>query len=183
MLLRKAKELANFPRQVECHFVEEDPEVAARLRDVAAVEGSGITYTINDGDISTHLPSLLESAKGIPLFTYLDPCGLIIPLDEVASIFNRPSGLGSPATEVLINLTAHLRRFGGILNSSSPIEGSLRRIDAVCGGDWWREPGCRSALPRTRPRTRGWLPKRRWSRGMREAPRARRRCWHLGHRR
>jgi three-Cys-motif partner protein len=139
MLLRKAKEMANFPRRVECHFVEEDPEVAARLRDVAAAEGSGITYTINDGDISTHLPSLLESAKGIPLFTYLDPCGLIIPLDEVASIFNRPSGLGSPATEVLINLTAHLRRFGGILNSSSPIEGSLRRIDAVCGGDWWRE--------------------------------------------
>ena len=97
MLLRKAKEMANFPRRVECHFVEEDPEVAARLRDVAAAEASGITYTINDGDISTHLPSLLESAKGIPLFTYLDPCGLIIPLDEVASIFNRPSGLGSPA--------------------------------------------------------------------------------------
>jgi three-Cys-motif partner protein len=139
MLLRKAKELANLPRQVECHFVEEDPAVAARLREAAVVEGSGVTYTINDGDISTHLPSLLESAEGIPLFTYLDPCGLIVPLDEVASIFERPSGPGSPATEVLINLTAHLRRFGGILNSPSPIEGSLKRIDAVCGGDWWRD--------------------------------------------
>jgi three-Cys-motif partner protein len=139
MLLRKAKELAKLPRQVECYFVEEDPEVAARLREVANVEGNGVTYTINDGEISTHLPSLLESAKGIPLFTYLDPCGLIIPLDEVASIFERPSGPGSPATEVLINLTAHLRRFGGILNAANPIEASLKRIDAVCGGDWWRD--------------------------------------------
>jgi three-Cys-motif partner protein len=139
MLLRKAKELAKLPRQVECHFVEEDPEVAARLREVAAVEGTGVAYTIDDGDISTHQPTLLESAKGIPLFTYLDPCGLIIPLDEVASIFERPSGPGSPATEVLINLTAHLRRFGGILNSPNPIEASLKRIDAVCGGDWWRD--------------------------------------------
>ena len=161
MLLRKAKELANLPRQVECHFVEEDPAVAARLREAAVVEGSGVTYTINDGDISTHLPSLLESAKGIPLFTYLDPCGLIVPLDEVASIFERPSGPGSPATEVLINLTAHLRRFGGILNSPSPIEGSLKRIDAVCGGDWWRDAWLRGALPRTHPMTNGWRPRKR----------------------
>lgn len=139
MLLRKAREVAPFPRRVECHFVEEDPTVAARLRAVAAAEGQGVTYTIDDGDISMHLPKLLESAKGIPLFTYLDPCGLIIPLDEVASIFQRPSGIGAPATEVLINLTAHLRRFGGILNSPNPVEASLKRIDAVCGGDWWRD--------------------------------------------
>jgi hypothetical protein len=48
-----AKELARLPRQVECHFVEEDPEIAARLREVANVEGNGVTCTINDGDIST----------------------------------------------------------------------------------------------------------------------------------
>ena len=138
MLLRKAREMARFPRKIECHFVEEDPKTVARLREVAATEGAGVTYTISDGDISTHLPTLLELTNGIPLFTYLDPCGLIIPLDEVASIFDRPSGLGAPATEVLINLTAHLRRFGGILNSPNPIEGSLKRIDGVCGGDWWR---------------------------------------------
>lgn len=139
MLLRKAREMADLPRRVECHFVEEDPAVAVRLREVAAKEGTGVTYTIDDGDISTHLPRLLDSARGIPLFTYLDPCGLIIPLDEVASIFERPSGYGAPATEVLINLTAHLRRFGGMLHSPNPVEASLKRIDAVCGGDWWRD--------------------------------------------
>ncbi|WKG13563.1 three-Cys-motif partner protein TcmP (plasmid) [Nocardia sp. PE-7] len=141
MLLRKAHESASWatPRQVELHFVEKEPEFTARLREVAAAEGVGISFTIDDGDVSKHLPKLLKSAEGIPLFTYLDPCGLIIPLDEVASIFDRPGGRGAPATEVLINLTAHLRRFGGILTSDNPIEASLKRIDEVCGGDWWRE--------------------------------------------
>ncbi|MDE1674333.1 three-Cys-motif partner protein TcmP [Nocardia gipuzkoensis] len=139
MLLRKAREMASFPRRVELHFVEKKTEFADQLREVAAEEGAGVTYTIDDGDISSHLPELLKSAEGIPLFTYLDPCGLIIPLDEVASIFDRPSGPGAPATEVLINLTAHLRRFGGMLHSDNAVEASLKRIDGVCGGEWWRQ--------------------------------------------
>lgn len=140
MLLRKAHELAAMsrPRQVECHFVEDDPKTVARLREVVAAEGADVTNTITDGDISKHLPALLDSLKEIPLFVYLDPCGLIIPLDEVARIFERPSGYGVPATEVLINLTAHLRRFAGLLTSDNPVEGSLKRMDEVCGGDWWR---------------------------------------------
>lgn len=141
MLLGLARECADWrsPRQVELHFVEKEPEFTARLRAVAAAEGAGVDYTIDDGDISKHLPRLLKSAEGIPLFTYLDPCGLLIPFDEVARIFDRPGGRGAPATEVLINLTAHLRRFGGMLTSDNPVEASLRRIDEVCGGDWWRE--------------------------------------------
>ena len=101
MLLRKAKELAKLPRQVECYFVEEDPEVAARLREVANVDGKGVTYTINDGEISIHLPSLLESAKGIPLFTYLDPCGLgrgIVPFDADLPMYSLASVQGSVAS-------------------------------------------------------------------------------------
>ncbi|MEU1983277.1 three-Cys-motif partner protein TcmP [Nocardia sp. NPDC019395] len=139
MLLRKAREMAHFPRRIECHFVESDPETVDRLKAVATAEGADVDYTIYDDDISTHLPELLQSAEGIPLFTYLDPCGLVIPLDEVASIFQRPGGYGSPATEVLINLTAHVRRFAGMLYSATPMEGSLQRMDGVCGGDWWRE--------------------------------------------
>ncbi|WP_067856840.1 three-Cys-motif partner protein TcmP [Nocardia shimofusensis] len=142
MLLRKAHQAAamNSPRQVELHFVEKEAAFAARLREVVVAEGVGLTCTINQGEISQHLPKLLDAAKAIPLFTYLDPCGLIIPLDEVASIFvDRPGGQGAPATEVLINLTAHLRRFGGMLNSPNPVEASLKRIDGVCGGEWWRD--------------------------------------------
>lgn len=138
LLLRKAKELAemNSPRQVECHFVEDDEETVARLRAVAEDEGDGVVYTITDDDISAHLPALLDAVKDIPLFAYLDPCGLPIPMDEVGSIFSRP-GKAAP-TEVLINLTAHLRRIAGLLYSAKASEKALARMDAVCGGDWWR---------------------------------------------
>jgi three-Cys-motif partner protein len=141
MLLRKAHELAKFPRKLELHFVEDNARMVARLRKVVAAEGAGITPTptVTDGDIRKHLPALLKLAEGIPLFVYLDPCGLIIPLDEVARIFDRPRGLGTPATEVLINLSASLHRFAGMLTSDNPVEGSLRRIDEVCGGSWWRK--------------------------------------------
>lgn len=143
MLLRKAHELAAMasPRQVELHFVEDDPDTVAKLRQVIAAESKGLEPqpTVTDGDISNELPGLLQACAGIPLFVYLDPCGLIIPMDEVVTIFDRPSGYGAPATEVLINLTAHLRRFAGMLTSDNPVEASLKRMDEVCGGAWWRQ--------------------------------------------
>ncbi|BBE24516.1 hypothetical protein MN0502_33990 (plasmid) [Arthrobacter sp. MN05-02] len=139
MLLRKANELTALNRKVECHFVENDAATVARLRDVASAEGGDVKYTITDDDISTRLPNLLDEVKDIPLFVYLDPCGLPIPLDEVASIFKRPSGHGTPATEVLINLTAGLRRFAGMLYSEKAIGNSLKRLDEAFGGDWWRD--------------------------------------------
>lgn len=139
MLLRKAKELAALNRTVECHFVENDAQTVARLRDVAAAEGEDVTFTITDGSISAHLPKLLDEVKDIPLFVYLDPCGLPIPLDEVALIFDRASGYGAPATEVLINLTAGLRRFAGMLYSDKAVENSLKRLDEAFGGEWWRD--------------------------------------------
>lgn len=139
MLLRKAKELAamSSPRKVELHFVEDDAKTVARLREVAAAEGDGVTYTITDGDISEHLLVLLQAVEGIPVFVYLDPCGLPIPLAEVPAIFDRPEGPGL-ATEVLINLTAGLRRFAGMLYSDKNVENSLKVLDAACGGNWWR---------------------------------------------
>ena len=146
MLLRKAHELADLPRKLELHFVEDDSETVAQLRKVVAAEGADVSTTVTDGNISKELPDLLKQAEGIPLFVYLDPCGLILPLDEVARIFDRPRGLGAPATEVLINLSASLRRFAGILTIAKPVEGSLRRIDKVCGGDWWRDAWL-NALP------------------------------------
>ncbi|AIY15956.1 three-Cys-motif partner protein TcmP [Pimelobacter simplex] len=147
MLLRHAKQYAPLPRKVECHFVEEDPETVEKLREVVEEEGEGVTVTVSDGDISTHLPDLLEQCDGIPLFVYLDPCGLVIPFDEVVAIFERPGGLGAPATEVLINFSAvSLRRIAGHLTSPTPTEATLARMDEVCGGEWWRDAWL-NALP------------------------------------
>lgn len=140
MLLRHAKAHTPMPRNVECHFVEEDADTIAELRKVVQEEGEGVTVTVNDGDVSTHLPNLLDQCEGVPLFVYLDPCGLVIPFDEVLQIFDRPDGLGTPATEVLINFSAvALRRIAGHLTSATPTEKTLARMDEVCGGDWWRQ--------------------------------------------
>jgi three-Cys-motif partner protein len=140
MLLRKAKELAKLPRKLELHFVEDDPETVEKLKAVVADEGQGVEVTVTDGDISTHLPDLLARCMGIPLFVYLDPCGLVIPFDQVVRIFDRPGGYGAPATEVLINFSAvTLRRIAGHLTSDKAVKATLARMDAVCGGDWWRD--------------------------------------------
>ncbi|NTW39046.1 MAG: three-Cys-motif partner protein TcmP [Cellulomonadaceae bacterium] len=140
LLLRKAKELVGIPRTVELHFVEDDPATVERLRAVIAEEGEGVTATVTDGDIAAHLPHLLQTCAGVPLFVYLDPCGLVIPFDQVVQVFNRPGGLGAPATEVLINFSAvSLRRIAGHLTSDKAIEKTLERMDQVCGGDWWRQ--------------------------------------------
>jgi len=140
MLLRHAKERASVPRNVELHFVEEDVETIDKLRQVVESEGKSVTVTVNDGDISTHLPDLLKRCEGVPLFVYLDPCGLLIPFDEVVRIFDRPGGHGAPATEVLINFSAvTLRRVAGHLTSVNAVEATLVRMDEVCGGEWWRQ--------------------------------------------
>lgn len=139
MLLRKAKELAN--RKVEVHFVEANRKTAELLEAVAAEEGEGVTYTITKGKISKQLPLLLEKVKEIPVFVYLDPFGLPIPFEDVAAILDRPGGLGEPATEVLINLTAGVRRFAGMLTSKKDLdlEKDLKPLDAAMGGAWWRD--------------------------------------------
>jgi three-Cys-motif partner protein len=140
MLIRKAREMANIPRNIECHFVEDDQDTVARLREIVDDEGAGVAATVTDGDVSAHLPDLLESAKDIPLFVYLDPCGLLIPFNEVVRIFDRPRGYGAPATEVLINFSAvTLRRIAGHLTSDKAVENTVRRMDEVCGGKWWRK--------------------------------------------
>ena len=101
------------------------------------MEGRGVTYTINDGDISTHLPSLLESAKGIPLFTIsIHAASSSRSMRSPASLSDR-AGLAPPRPKSYQPDCAPAPvRWDP--QQSEPYRGSLKRIDAVCGGDWWR---------------------------------------------
>lgn len=140
LLVRKARELASLPRNLELHFVESDQPTAERLQSMLETEASDLKWTVSCGDISAHLPSLLDRCQDIPLLVYLDPFGLVIPFDEVVQVFQRAEGPGVPATEVLINFSASsLRRIAGHLTSKSPTPKTLERMDKVCGGDWWRK--------------------------------------------
>jgi three-Cys-motif partner protein len=143
-----AMRVANQPliaanRTLECVFVEENAETYARLQAVIAAESGQCKVEARYGTLHDHLGDILTEVNGIPTLVFLDPFGLTVTFDEVVQIFGRPAGLGVPATEVLINFSSvGLRRFAGLLTSPNPGKGApktLARLDAVCGGDWWRE--------------------------------------------
>ncbi|MEW9555956.1 three-Cys-motif partner protein TcmP [Nonomuraea sp. NPDC050783] len=139
LLMRTAHKLLP-TRRLECMFVEKDRDCLEKLRALVAAEGQGVIAEVYEGDVKEHLDVLLERNKGIPLFVFLDPFGLMVPFDDVVKIFKRSGGTGAPATEVLINFNATgLRRIAGHLSSSTPSEATLRRMDDVCGGNWWRK--------------------------------------------
>jgi three-Cys-motif partner protein len=142
-----AKALLAMPRRLECTFVEKGNSEFDRLKAVVDTEAIGIVARAIHGEIDDHLDDVLASAEGIPLLLFLDPYGLMIPFESVRKPWERPRGRGSAATEVLINFNAGaVRRIGGQLISRKGPEATLVRMDAVCGGDWWRETW-RGALP------------------------------------
>lgn len=127
-------------RSLECHFVEKKGLYLTRLRAFVEAESCPVSPRIYDGDVAQHLEALIENTRGIPTFVFLDPFGLVIPFDSVVEILNRPAGVGLPGIEVLINFsTRALRRFAGMLESDSPVERTIERLNEVCGGDWWQE--------------------------------------------
>jgi hypothetical protein len=156
MLLRKAHELAGLPRNLELHFVEADPATVAKLRDVVAKEGAGVTVTVTDDDISAVLPDLLDEAAGIPLFVYLDPCGLVIPFDEVVQISpNDLAGCAHPRPRYS-STSRRCRCVGSPVTSPAtrqsrpPSSGWTRCVEAIGGA----RPGwttCPTGRPRSWP--------------------------------
>ncbi|WP_431993870.1 hypothetical protein [Streptomyces albogriseolus] len=77
---------------------------------------------------------------GVPLFLFLDPCGLCLPRDRLVDVLARQRPQRRPATELLMNFSMMaVRRPGGHVRSPRGNEKTLERFDAVCGGLWWRE--------------------------------------------
>jgi three-Cys-motif partner protein len=149
LLIRKAHALAS-RRQLECVLVEAEQKAYERLCEVVAREGRGLIIDTLNGAIEEHLGTVINMKKDVPLFLFLDPYGLMVPFREVAKVFDRPGGLGAPATEVLINFsTVALRRIAGHLHSRSANEATLARMDKVCAGDWWRHVWLQHAPDKT----------------------------------
>ena len=100
--------------------------------------------TVRHGSAEKHLPEALTLAANCPVFAFFDPFGLLWPLDEIASVMNRPA-----LTEVLITFQfAGLRRNAGKALTDSGSEHvpflksqvTLRKkMDASLGGEWWQD--------------------------------------------
>jgi three-Cys-motif partner protein len=143
LAIRSAHALAP-KRSLECIFVEADKAAYDKLSAIVQAEKGTCEAVCKPGELLTHLDDILETVAGIPAFFFLDPYGLMVPFENVAKILEtRPGGVGSPATEVLINFNAGaIRRIAGYLTSERTIAGreaTLAHLDAVCGGQWWRQ--------------------------------------------
>lgn len=122
-----------------CFFVERDKSSAHALAQVVSEYADHeVTATAYRGDVADRLPEVLAAATGLPLFLFLDPCGLGLPYDVLVDLVGRQRADEWPPTEVLINFSLEaVRRISGHIASAHRDERSVRRLDAAVGGTWW----------------------------------------------
>ena len=129
------------------YFVEKDPawcEALCELFDFA-----GIGWPVYEGDVEDHLVEIMDDIDdNTPLFAFLDPFGLNLPMDMIRKHLLSRSGrmmggyrVEGAATEVLLNFSLHgLRRNAGHLDSKKSYKAKQKivdRVDAMLGGEWW----------------------------------------------
>ena len=137
---------------IDGYFIESDPDSAQALKTFIAEKG--LHWPVFPGNIEDHLKTVVKMVDPrTPLFAFLDPFGLGIPMDMLrehlmsrGGQFTKGRRVGGAATEVLLNFSMHgLRRNAGHLTSDSRIpsylqarDQILRRLDKSLGGDWWQ---------------------------------------------
>lgn len=141
LLLGAASKTGSF-RTVECVFVERDRANFTVLSEVVQSHGAGLSCCALQGDLSSHLASILTSASDAALFAFLDPFGTALNYDELTKqILGRPT---RPPTEVLLHFSVNaIRRISGLLRArreelSDAERKTIERVDRFLGGEWWQ---------------------------------------------
>jgi three-Cys-motif partner protein len=139
--LRVASHHRKLGLNLSCFFVEQQPKSYARLEEVVAIyRNSGVQAQAHHGGVDDVLDDVVRQAARVPLFLFLDPCGLCLPMARLVDVLARRRPEKRPATELLMNFSMMaVRRLGGHVSSPKGNERSLERFDQVCGGAWWRE--------------------------------------------
>lgn len=122
-------------------FYEPNPESFAALDEVVGeYVARGVQAEAADCEVIGGLDQVVSAARGKALFLFLDPCGLGIPFPILTRTLSGPRAAKWPPTEVLLNFSLEaVRRIAGHVASTTPTEKSMVRLDAVLGGDWWRD--------------------------------------------
>lgn len=122
-------------------FHETDPDNYAALKPVVdEYKARGVQAEASPAEVTAGLSRVIDAARGLPLFLFLDPCGLGIPFSDLTEILSGPRRDRWPPTEVLLNFSLEaVRRIAGHVTSETPNERTMARLDAALGGDWWRD--------------------------------------------
>ncbi|OQD57522.1 hypothetical protein BM536_001850 [Streptomyces phaeoluteigriseus] len=126
---------------VECFFTEAQQKSFERLQQVVEhYRAGGVLAHAHRSEVDGVLDSVIQRAVREPLFLFLDPCGLALPVERLVDVLARQRPQKKPATELLMNFSMMaVWRLGGHVRSPKGNEKSLQRFDEVCGGTWWRE--------------------------------------------
>lgn len=144
-LMLHAQKLRN-ATQIDVFLVEQKTVNYEVLDGVAdEYRGRGLNIVTRHGDCGEHLDEAIALAKGASLFLFIDPCGALLPYDQLKKVLD---GRGSwPRTELLMNFNVGLiQRAGGQFKKGQLDLGGLAAADSVCGGDWWREVALRAHI-------------------------------------
>jgi three-Cys-motif partner protein len=142
-----AAQKAKSTTQVDLFLVEKSLSDFRKLEEVAnEYRARGVNVHTRHGECGSFLDDAIAGAAGASLFLFLDPCGANLPWDQVvAALMTKRTSW--PRTEALLNFSAGLtRRAGGQVKAGQLDADGVKRLDKVCGGDWWREVAVRAHL-------------------------------------
>jgi len=122
-------------------FHETDTQNYAALKPVVdEYKARGIQADASPAEVTQGLSKVIDAAQGLPLFLFLDPCGIGVPFSELTRVLSGPRRDVWPPTEVLLNFSLDaVRRIAGHVNSDTPNEKTMARLDVALGDDWWRD--------------------------------------------
>ncbi|MBN7407839.1 three-Cys-motif partner protein TcmP [Mycobacteroides abscessus subsp. abscessus] len=125
---------------VEVMLVEREHKDFLTLSDVAAEYSRlGITAEAFHGEVENYLDEVVHRATGVPLFLFLDPCGANVQYEAITKTLSQDRRLRRAATEALMNISADLiRRAAGCVSKGQLHNGSITKLDNMCGGRWWQ---------------------------------------------
>jgi three-Cys-motif partner protein len=140
-ILQIAEEQSRRGISYRLFFHETERKNYAALKPVVdEYKARGVQAEASPEEVIKGLRKVIDAARGLPLFLFLDPCGVGIPFSEPTRVLSGPRRDTWPPTEVLLNFSLEaVRRIGGHVNSETPTEKSMARLDAALGGEWWRD--------------------------------------------
>ena len=135
-----AAQKAKATTQVDLFLVEKSGADYRKLDEVANdYRARGASVQTRHGECGAFLDEAIAGAAGASLFLFLDPCGANLPWGQVVGAL-KSKRTSWPRTEALLNFSAGLtRRAGGQVKAGQLDSDGVKRLDKVCGGEWWRE--------------------------------------------
>jgi len=129
-------------RTLDCIFVEKDRKSFESLRGIVdQYRADGVTCSAFNDKVENRLTDVVAKATNVPLFMFLDPCGVGVSYKQLVTALTGPRLKPFPPTEALLNFSDKaVRHIGGQLANTMESQSGVQLLDDACDGDWWHAP-------------------------------------------